>query len=303
MIKRLKYFYIPFISLLINGNLFSQDLSRILPLAEKGNPEAQYMLSLMYCSGEGLPHDESLCVNWMKKSARNGHPGAQHDLGRIYGSGQWIEKSVLESFYWMEKAAIQEHPEAQYRLGVYYLKGIGCKKNADKANYWAVRGVLNGFEDELGLMEFKGYVLINKPLGVLINYYELFRNKIEVKNFVGKYYFERLYEFHNRHDITSAEAEELDYQDFITNDVKGYVIAPDGYNMITSHYPGITIFTISINFKIEYNQKESIDFNNTLTIALVRNESKIISIGKATDHEELYNSIVGWLKENTSTKH
>jgi hypothetical protein len=43
------------------------------PLADKGNPEAQYHLGYMFQTGTGVDKDKSQALFWYNKAAENGH--------------------------------------------------------------------------------------------------------------------------------------------------------------------------------------------------------------------------------------
>ncbi len=47
------------------------------PLAEQGDPEAQYMLGNLYKSGQGAPHDPREVMKWYKRASDQGHRHAQ----------------------------------------------------------------------------------------------------------------------------------------------------------------------------------------------------------------------------------
>ena len=58
--------------------MFGQDYSNksvqeLLPLAEKGNAEAQVYLGVTYELGKGVPQDYQLAVKWYRRSAQQGN--------------------------------------------------------------------------------------------------------------------------------------------------------------------------------------------------------------------------------------
>lgn len=49
---------------------------RLMPEAEKGNPDAQYAIGYMYYYGEGVVEDRKKAMQWINKAAKAGQPDA-----------------------------------------------------------------------------------------------------------------------------------------------------------------------------------------------------------------------------------
>jgi uncharacterized protein len=104
------------------------------PLAEKGDPRAQYSIGKLYGYGEGgLKRDDSEAVRWYRKAAEQGHNFAQFDLAVRYTNGQGVVKSGTEAVKWYEKSAAQGVVDAQFNLGQLYLRGDLIEKDIAKA--------------------------------------------------------------------------------------------------------------------------------------------------------------------------
>lgn len=48
---------------------YRQAFIRLLPVARRGNPDAQYALGYMYFNGKGVTEDKKVGIEWMQKSA------------------------------------------------------------------------------------------------------------------------------------------------------------------------------------------------------------------------------------------
>lgn len=74
------------------------------PLAEQGNPIAQFNLAVLYHSGSGVPLDEAEAVKWYTKSAENGYYKAQEYLAVGYAEG-WFGLPVdkKKAAYWQKR--------------------------------------------------------------------------------------------------------------------------------------------------------------------------------------------------------
>ena len=110
----------------------------LIPKAESGDTEIQYMLCTIYGDGlYGYPIDLEKAVYWGKKAAVQGDARAQFFLSSMYMHGRGgLEKDAHQSFYWCEKSADQGLFAALERMGDYYQYGIGVEKDYKKALYW-----------------------------------------------------------------------------------------------------------------------------------------------------------------------
>ena len=106
------------------------------PLADEGNPTAQYSLALMYHTGEGLPQSDAEAAKWYRKAADNGDARAQFNLALMYRNGMGVPKSDAEALKWYRKAADQGNAMAQNSLGLMYDAGEGVPKDDAEAVKW-----------------------------------------------------------------------------------------------------------------------------------------------------------------------
>ncbi len=90
--------------------------------ALQGDREAQYLLSGLYLTGQGVlkkSYEESF--KWLKLAGEQGHVLAQHELGMFYRVGWGVKKNYKEGFKWTKLSAEQGHEKAQIildKLGV-----------------------------------------------------------------------------------------------------------------------------------------------------------------------------------------
>lgn len=54
--------------------------SRLQPLADAGNPEAQYELGVLYGNGDGVPQDLAQSLKWLRLAAKGGHAKAREGV-------------------------------------------------------------------------------------------------------------------------------------------------------------------------------------------------------------------------------
>jgi len=137
------------------------DFETVFALAAgTGDPDAQFMLGLMYSSGRGVLQDASEAARWYRRSAEQGNVDAQLSLGRIYDGGVGVPKNHFEAVRWYRLAAEQGNGDAQWRLGAAYQFGTGVPRNLSEAFRWTAIAAEKGFaeaQSNLGVMYSNGH--------------------------------------------------------------------------------------------------------------------------------------------------
>ena len=114
------------------------DLAAInwFPLAQQGEPLAQFGLALMYENGQGFARDMAQAARWYAGAARAGLPEAQFNLGRLLFTGAGVEQNLDEAAFLFLEAAKRNHPQAQVQIGVMLSAGAGVRPNLIEAYKW-----------------------------------------------------------------------------------------------------------------------------------------------------------------------
>ncbi len=81
------------------------------PLAEKGDPKAQFYLGEMYGQGQGIKRDLEQAARWYRQAAMQGHTAAQGILGGLYAAGLGVPRDYGLAYYWLIIAAIWDTGE------------------------------------------------------------------------------------------------------------------------------------------------------------------------------------------------
>ena len=63
---------------------YATALQEWIPLAEAGDPDAQFNLGVMYNNGQGVPQDYKKAMKWYTLAAEQGYADAQNNLGAMY---------------------------------------------------------------------------------------------------------------------------------------------------------------------------------------------------------------------------
>jgi cell division septation protein DedD len=103
----------------VAGN-YSAAVNEWRPLADKGDPDAQFDLGQAYKLGRGVPAaDMKIAQSWYEKAAQQGHEAAQANLGLILFQNGERQRAMP----WIRKAAEAGDPRAQYVLGTALFNG------------------------------------------------------------------------------------------------------------------------------------------------------------------------------------
>lgn len=62
---------------------YNNAYKQLLPLAEKGNADAQYAVGYMYFYGKGVAQNKEAAKTWLQKAAAQGEPAAIKALALI----------------------------------------------------------------------------------------------------------------------------------------------------------------------------------------------------------------------------
>jgi uncharacterized protein len=112
------------------------------PLAEKGDPDAQFNMGQAYKLGRGVPTDLKMAQSWYEKAARQNHEEAQANLGLImFQTGQ--QEAAMG---WIRKAAARGDPRAEFVLATALFNGDSIEKDLPRAyalmSHAAAQGLL-----------------------------------------------------------------------------------------------------------------------------------------------------------------
>lgn len=137
-------------------------------LAEAGNAEAQFNLSVMYEQGRGVDADPAKAKYWNDQALKSQYPPALHNqalallavkqndaavallrtsadkkfpaslytLGKIYQLGIGLDEDPAAAFKYVRMAAQDKFANAQYNLGKMYRDGYGVTADEAVSAHW-----------------------------------------------------------------------------------------------------------------------------------------------------------------------
>ena len=137
-----------------------------MPLAKRGNAEAQYCIGHLYHYGKGVTENLKEALKWTKRAAEQKHSTAEWTLGFFYDvPHKGITRDIKKTVRWYTRSAKQGNVDGQQSIGNLYLRGgkydtkMSPAKNYKKGVKWIRRAAEQGDDEaqiELGELYEKG---------------------------------------------------------------------------------------------------------------------------------------------------
>ena len=105
-------------------------------LAEAVDANAEYRLSHLYASGNGVATNKQQAITWLERAAEHGNLDAQYELGNALREGSGLLQDYAGAVKWLQLASEHGHADAQYALGQMYRAGMGVPVDNAKAYMW-----------------------------------------------------------------------------------------------------------------------------------------------------------------------
>jgi TPR repeat protein len=119
-------------------------LALLKPLADEGQPKAQYWLADMYENGLGVTKNLLTARDLLEKSAAQSFVPAEERLGDLYLHGNETLQDFGKAQSWLHTAAIAGDSDAQRQLGQIFALGLGVPRDLPEAYGWYENAVLGG---------------------------------------------------------------------------------------------------------------------------------------------------------------
>jgi TPR repeat protein len=111
-----------------------------LPLAEKGDVNAQYNMGVMYELGHGVPVNPAQAAAWYRKAADKGHPNAMLNLATLVVEHARGPADLVPAYTWL---LLADHdpgvrPLAQRDIGIIrpHMSRAGIRRAEAAARAW-----------------------------------------------------------------------------------------------------------------------------------------------------------------------
>lgn len=110
------------------------------PLAQAGDPDAQFNMGQAYKLGRGVPSSMSTAIDWYRKAAAQGHIRAEDNLGLL----MFQQGERASALPYLQRAADRGEPRAQYIVGTALFNGDLAAKDWVRAYALMTRASASG---------------------------------------------------------------------------------------------------------------------------------------------------------------
>ena len=121
---------------IFSGTNNQQALDQLLPLANQGNPEAQYYVSLLYTHGKGIENNSEKALDYMWLAAELREPAAVRMLATFYFTGRNTEPNYKMAYKLYKNLAMAGDRDAQILLGALLTDEKYLKQNLREGVAW-----------------------------------------------------------------------------------------------------------------------------------------------------------------------
>lgn len=139
---------------------YEKALKLYLEEAEKGNPNAQFTLGLMYQFGRGTEVNYKEDFRWQKAAADQDFPRSHYQVGLSYLFGRGVKADIHKAIKHFDAGQKLGHANSAARLAQIYAAGkFGIKQDFDKARALHVKAAKQTIYSSvfrLGGMYFSG---------------------------------------------------------------------------------------------------------------------------------------------------
>lgn len=98
---------------------YAKAIAEWRPLAQTGDPDAQFNLGQAYKLGRGVPADLNVALDWYRKAAQQGHLRAEDNLALL----MFQQGDRAAAIPYLQRASARGEPRAQYIVGTALFNG------------------------------------------------------------------------------------------------------------------------------------------------------------------------------------
>jgi len=115
---------------------FVTGMRLLIPLADKGDPEAQTVVGWAYGGGWGVEKDCGRALELLSKAAQVDYPQAAFAMGRLSATGTCVAKSDKDAFAWYKRGAVLHDSASEFAVGLFYSMGRAVPMDIVEAYRW-----------------------------------------------------------------------------------------------------------------------------------------------------------------------
>lgn len=114
---------------------------------ELGSSDAMFSLAELYYYGNGIDQDYEKSFELYSNPALDQHPEAQFSIGVQYDLGEGVAQSYEKSLEYFKKASALNHDPSTFNVGYMYENGEYVEKDLTEAKKWYQLSCDNGYEE------------------------------------------------------------------------------------------------------------------------------------------------------------
>ncbi|MET0372360.1 MAG: SPOR domain-containing protein [Sphingobium sp.] len=119
---------------------YARAIAEWRPLAQAGDPDAQFNLGQAYKLGRGTPTDLTQALDWYRRAAAQGHERAEDNLGLV----MFQQGDRANALPYLQRASSRGEPRAQYIVGTALFNGDLIGKDWVRAYALMTRAAASG---------------------------------------------------------------------------------------------------------------------------------------------------------------
>lgn len=119
---------------------YAKAIAEWRPLAQSGDPDAQFNLAQAYKLGRGVQPDLNIAIDWYRKAATQGHLRAEDNLGLLL----FQQGDRTGAMPYLQRASMRGEPRAQYIVGTALFNGDTLPKDWVRAYALMTRASASG---------------------------------------------------------------------------------------------------------------------------------------------------------------
>jgi len=115
---------------------YAKAFGMYMPLARKGEAQAQLSVGVMYYIGQSVTQDHKEAAKWFTYAGRQGNALAQNIMGEMHDLGLGVPQNYTTAAKWYRLSAEQGNVQGQYNLGIMYERELGVRQDYVLAYMW-----------------------------------------------------------------------------------------------------------------------------------------------------------------------
>ncbi|MFZ2997748.1 SPOR domain-containing protein [Sphingobium sp.] len=128
---------------------YARAINEWRPLAQKGDPDAQFNMGQAYKLGRGVQSDLTVAMDWYRRAAVQGHLRAEDNLGLL----MFQQGDRAGAMPYLDRAATRGEPRAQYIIGTALFNGDMIGKDWVRAYGLMTRASASGLTQASASLE------------------------------------------------------------------------------------------------------------------------------------------------------